>query len=91
MGLGKKVVKFLTALIAGVEVKFVEGQVILRNRKNGRYITISKRAYEIECQSRYNAYADYDVVPVSAENAHDVEGEQEVETKPKRKAKAEQA
>lgn len=91
MGLGKKVVKFLTALIAGVEVKFVEGQVILRNRKNGRYITISKRAYENESQSRYNAYADYDVVPVSAENAHDIEGEQEVETKPKRKAKAEQA
>lgn len=91
MGLGKKVVKFLFALIAGVEVKFLEGQVILRNRKNGRYITISKRAYESECQSRYNAYADYDVVPVSAENAHDIEGEQEVETKPKRKAKAEQA
>jgi hypothetical protein len=91
MGLGKKVVKFLTALIAGVQVKFVEGQVILRNRKNGRYITISKRAYDSECVNKNNAYADFDVVPVSAENAHDVDSEQEVETKPKRKAKADNA
>lgn len=90
MGLGKKVVKFLIALIAGVQVKFVEGQIILRNRKNGRYITISKRAYDSECVNKNNAYADFDVVPVSAENAHDIDGE-EVEAKPKRKAKADNA
>lgn len=87
----KKVAKFILTLIAGTEVRVMEGQTVLRNRKTGRYITISKRAYDVECQSRYNAFADFDVIPVSAENAHDVEGEQEVETKPKRKAKAEQA
>ena len=92
MGKGlKKAIKFIIALIAGTEVRVCEGQVVLRDRTTGRYITISKRAYENECQSRYNAYADFDVIPVSAENAHDVDGDQEVETKPKRKAKAEQA
>lgn len=87
MGLGKKVVKFLTAFIAGVQVKFVEGQVILRNRNNGRYITISKRAYEQEQHSKNNVYADFDIVPVSQENGHEVEED----AKPKRKAKTEQA